>query len=369
MYLKHLYINNFKNYREAEIEFCPRINCFVGDNGSGKTNLLDAIYHLSFSKSYFGASEREHIRYGEDFYALNGLYLMEENEAEINLVQRKGQRKSLKFNAKEYERIADHVGRIPLIMISPQDQELILGTSDLRRKFMDSVISQYNHAYLEKLILYNKALEQRNRLLKQDYFDSSLLEVFNLQLCSHGNFIFEERSRFIENFVPVFARYYQQIAEENEMAELSYRSPLQEKPFEYLLKETEQKDRILQFTSSGIHRDDLSLLLNGHPIRLCGSQGQQKSYLLALRLSQLQYLAELKKTYPILLLDDMFDKLDLRRIDRLMNIVGEDHFGQVFLSDTHHERVLELLAKKPVEHYVYRIQNAVPTLISSSHGE
>lgn len=364
MYLTRLYINNFKNYPEAEITFCPRINCLVGNNGSGKTNLLDAIYHLSFSKSYFGASEREHIRYGEDFYAINGRYTVNDKEAEVNLVQRKGQRKSLKFNGKEYERISDHVGRLPLIMVSPQDQELIYGGSELRRKFIDSVISQYNHTYLEQLILYNRALEQRNRLLKQESFDRPLLEVFNLQLCQYGQFIFEERSRFVQDFIPLFAQYYKQIAESDESAELSYRSPLKEKPFDVLLQETEPKDRVLQYTSTGIHKDDLSLLLNGHPIRLCGSQGQQKSYLLALRLAQLQYLANLKQNYPILLLDDMFDKLDLHRIDRLMTIVGKDHFGQVFLSDTHHERVLELLAKNPAEHRVYRIENATPTQIS-----
>lgn len=364
MYLTRLYINNFKNYPEAEITFCPRINCFVGNNGSGKTNLLDAIYHLSFSKSYFGAAERENIRYGEDFYALNGRYIMNDKEAEVNLVQRKGQRKSLKFNGKEYERISGHVGRLPLIMVSPQDQELIYGGSELRRKFIDSVISQYNHTYLEQLILYNRALEQRNRLLKQESPDTSLLEIFNLQLCRYGHFIFEERSRFVQDFIPLFAQYYKQIAASDESVELSYKSPLQDKPFEALLQETEQKDRVLQYTSTGIHKDDLSLLLNNHPIRLCGSQGQQKSYLLSLRLSQLQYLAKLKQNYPILLLDDMFDKLDLQRIDRLMTVVGKDHFGQVFLSDTHHERVLELLAKNPAEHRVYRIENATPTLIS-----
>ena len=364
MYLEHLYINNFKNYTEAETDFCPRINCLVGNNGSGKTNLLDAIYHLSFSKSYFGATGRDHIRYGEDYYALNGRYILNGNEAEVNLVQRKGQRKALKFNQKEYERLSDHVGRIPLVMVSPQDQELIYGGSELRRKFIDSAISQSNHAYLENLLLYNKALEQRNRLLKQDGIDLSLLEVFDLQLCRHGNLIFEERTRFIERFLPVFNHFYALLAEDTEKAGLSYKSALQEKPFEALLQESAQKDRILQYTTAGIHKDDLSLLLNGHAIRLCGSQGQQKSFLLALRLSQWQYLAQTGQSNPILLLDDMFDKLDLRRIHRLMELIGKDDFGQVFLSDTHDSRVLDLFAHHPVEHRVYRIENAQPVLIS-----
>ena len=349
---------------EAETDFCPRINCLVGNNGSGKTNLLDAIYHLSFSKSYFGATGRDHIRYGEDYYALNGRYILNGNEAEVNLVQRKGQRKSLKFNKKEYERLSDHVGRIPLVMVSPQDQELIYGGSELRRKFIDSAISQSNHAYLENLLLYNKTLEQRNRLLKQDGIDLSLLEVFDLQLCRHGNLIFEERTRFIERFLPVFNHFYALLAEDTEKAGLSYKSALQEKPLEELLRESAQKDRILQFTTAGIHKDDLSLMLNGHPIRLCGSQGQQKSFLLALRLSQWQYLAQTGQANPILLLDDMFDKLDLRRIHRLMELIGKDDFGQVFLSDTHDSRVLDLFAHHPVEHRVYRIENAQPVLIS-----
>lgn len=364
MYLERLYIKNFKNYEEVEIDFCPRINCLVGNNGSGKTNLLDAIYHLSFSKSYFGATGRDHIRYGEDFYALNGRYILYNNESQVNLVQRKGQRKSLKFNQKEYERISDHVGRIPLVMVSPQDQELIYGGSDLRRKFLDSSIAQSDHTYLENLLLYNKALEQRNRLLKQDGIDLSLLEVFDLQLIRYGNLIFEARKRFIDQFIPVFDRFYTLLAEDSEKAGLAYRSALQEKTFDILLRESAQKDRILQYTTAGIHKDDLSLLLKGHPIRLCGSQGQQKSYLLALRLSQLQYLAEIGNTYPILLLDDIFDKLDLKRIERLMNLIGKDDFGQVFLSDTHDSRVLDLFSNNQVEHRVYRIENASPTLIS-----
>ena len=282
----------------------------------------------------------------------------------MNLVQRKGQRKSLKFNKKEYERLSDHVGRIPLVMVSPQDQELIYGGSELRRKFIDSASSQSNHAYLENLLLYNKALEQRNRLLKHDGIDLSLLEVFDLQLCRHGNLIFEERTRFIERFLPVFNHFYALLAEDTEKAGLSYKSALQEKPLEELLRESAQKDRILQYTTAGIHKDDLSLLLNGHAIRLCGSQGQQKSFLLALRLSQWQYLAQTGQSNPILLLDDMFDKLDLRRIHRLMELIGKDDFGQVFLSDTHDSRVLDLFAHHPVEHCVYRIENAQPVLIS-----
>ena len=282
----------------------------------------------------------------------------------MNLVQRKGQRKSLKFNKKEYERLSDHVGRIPLVMVSPQDQELIYGGIELRRKFIDSASSQSNHAYLENLLLYNKALEQRNRLLKHDGIDLSLLEVFDLQLCRHGNLIFEERTRFIERFLPVFNHFYALLAEDTEKAGLSYKSALQEKPLEELLRESAQKDRILQYTTAGIHKDDLSLLLNGHAIRLCGSQGQQKSFLLALRLSQWQYLAQTGQSNPILLLDDMFDKLDLRRIHRLMELIGKDDFGQVFLSDTHDSRVLDLFAHHPVEHCVYRIENAQPVLIS-----
>lgn len=363
MHLKHLYLSNFKNYTEAELDFCPRINCFVGNNGSGKTNLLDAIHYLSFSKSYFGAADRDNIRHGQDYFALSGLYEMGDTEAQVNLVQKRGQRKSLKFNQKEYERMSQHVGRIPLIMVSPQDQEMVYGGSELRRKFLDTVISQFNHPYLEHLILYNKALEQRNRLLKQDNIDLSLLEVFDFQLCQHGEPLYEERRKFVESFIPVFQRYYREIAGQGEEASLGYRSSLSEKSMEDCLRESAQRDRILQYTSSGPHKDDLDLLLDAYPVRRCGSQGQQKSYLLALRLAQMQYISDIRSEFPILLLDDIFDKLDKERVGRLMDLVGQDNFGQVFLSDTHHTRVQELFAHKPVEHRIFFIREAMPEQI------
>lgn len=358
MHLQRLYLHDFKSYAEAELEFCPRINCFVGNNGSGKTNLLDAIHYLSFSKSYFGSADKDNIRHGQEAFSINGQYQGEEGKFTVNLVHRKGSRKSLQFNQKEYERFSDHVGKIPLIMISPQDQELIYGGSELRRKFLDTVISQFNRPYLEKLILYNKALDQRNRLLKQDGIDLSLLEIFDMQLCEHGQFIYQERKRFTEGFVPVFAQFYREIAGSEETADLRYQSVLDTCSFEEVLRESAQKDRILQYTTAGIHKDDLTLLLDGHPIKRCGSQGQQKSYLLALRLSQLQYIAEVRKSYPILLLDDVFDKLDLIRVERLMTLVGKDHFGQVFLSDTHHSRVKDLFSQNQVEHIIYHIDNS-----------
>lgn len=363
MQLNHLYINNFKSYTEAEIEFCPRINCLIGNNGSGKTNLLDAIYCLSFSKSYFGLSDRDNIRHGQDFFALNGQYLIDGNVAQVSLIQKKGQRKNLKYNQKECPRFSEHIGRIPLIMVSPQDQELIYGSSELRRKFLDSVISQFNRPYLEHLLAYNKAVEQRNHLLKQDSIDLSLLEIFDFQLQQHGQPIFEERSRFVREFIPVFRHYYTRIAGSDEKAGLEYRSQLQEKDFAQLLRDAAPKDRILQFSTAGIHKDDLNLLLEDRPIRRCGSQGQQKSFLLALRLSQLQYTAQVKRNYPILLLDDVFDKLDLERVNRLMQLVGEDHFGQVFLSDTHQSRVVDLFEKSPVDHRIFRIGDSIPERI------
>lgn len=358
MHLQKLYLHDFKNYAEAELEFCPRINCFVGNNGSGKTNLLDAIHYLSFSKSYFGSADKDNIRHGEEAFCIHGLYVHEEDNFNVSLVNRRGSRKSLKYNQKEYERFSDHVGKIPLIMVSPQDQELIYGGSELRRKFLDSVISQFNRQYLEKLILYNKTLDQRNKLLKQDAIDMGLLEIFDMQLCEHGSFIYQERKRFVSGLVPGFAHFYKEIAGSEENASLEYMSVLDNRSFEEVLKESAQKDRILQYTSAGIHKDDLTLLLDGYPIRRCGSQGQQKSYLLALRLSQLQFIAQIKKSYPILLLDDVFDKLDLIRVKRLMDLVGKNHFGQVFLSDTHHSRVKDLFEQNQVEHFIYRIEGA-----------
>lgn len=366
MYLKHLYLTNFKNYAGLELDFCPRINCFTGNNGSGKTNLLDAIHYLSFSKSYFGAGDRENIRHGEDFFALNGLYSLDGSDAQVNIVVKKGQKKSLKFNQKECERMSQHLGRIPLIMVSPQDQEMVYGGSELRRKFFDTVISQSNHPYLENLILYNKALEQRNRLLKQDNIDLSLLEVYDAQLCQYAPLLYGERRKFIDSFIPVFQAYYRQIAGSAEEASLVYRSQLADKSMEECLRESARKDQILQYTTAGIHKDDLELLLDSYPVRRCGSQGQQKSYLLALRLAQMQYISDIRGEYPILLLDDIFDKLDKERVGRLMALVGQDHFGQVFLSDTHQTRVQELFEQKTaVSHRIFRIEDAVPTLVET----
>lgn len=363
MQLSHLYLKNFKSYPEAELDFCARINCLTGNNGSGKTNLLDAIYHLSFSKSYFGIPDRENIRHGEDYFSLNGQYEFEGNPVQVSLVQKKGRRKSLKYNQKEYNRLSDHIGRIPLVMASPQDLELLYGGSESRRKFIDGVIAQFNPPYLEHLLAYNKALEQRNRLLKDEDIDLALLEAFDFQMQLHGTAIFQERNRFVQSFLPVFQRYYERIAGSGEKAGLGYQSQLHQQDFPQLLKNSAQKDRLLQFSSAGVHRDDLELLLDGYPIRRCGSQGQQKSFLLALRLSQLQYTAEMKKNYPILLLDDIFDKLDKERVERLMEVVGEAPFGQVFLSDTHQSRVKELFGKSPAEHLIYRIEDSCPRLM------
>lgn len=358
MQLNNLYLKNFKSYEEAEIDFCPRVNCIVGNNGSGKTNLLDAVHYLSVSKSYFAVADRDNIRHGEEFFSINGRYTLDGNDAQVSVIQRKGQRKTLKFNQKDCPRMSEHIGRIPLIMVSPQDQELIYGGSELRRKFLDNVISQFNRPYLEHLLAYTKAVEQRNRLLKEENPDPSLLEVFDLQMQQHGEPIYEERKRFVADFIPVFRNYYNLIAGSGEQADLEYHSQLNGCSFADLLRQALPKDRILQFSTVGVHKDDMDLLLDGHPIKKCGSQGQQKSFLLALRLSQLQYTAQVKKRYPILLLDDIFDKLDLERVRRLMNIVGKEHFGQVFLSDTHPERVLDLFGKDSGETRVFKVENS-----------
>ncbi|MEG1498138.1 MAG: DNA replication/repair protein RecF [Bacteroidales bacterium] len=359
MHLINLSINNFKNYEDAQAVFCPKINCFVGNNGCGKTNLLDAIHYLSFSKSYFNSSDTQNIRYEQSFFALHGNYETENGEVSVSCIQKRNQRKIFKLNKKEYDRISEHIGKFPLIMVAPQDQELINGSSEIRRKFLDSVISQFNRPYLEKLIHYNRVLEQRNRLLKQDYIDPSLLDVFDDQLTSYAYFLYQARKQFVDRFIPIFQQYYQEIAGTKEKINLQYISQIKDSDsMGILLKESIKKDQILQYTTVGIHKDDLALLLEEYPIKKVGSQGQQKSFIIALRLAQLQYISEQKKFFPILLLDDIFDKLDKQRACKLMNLVGQSHFGQVFLSDTDMERVENIFKLFPSEHLIYKISDA-----------
>ena len=347
MYIEELSIVNFKNLKDVRAEFSPKLNCFIGNNGTGKTNLMDAIYYLSFCKSFFTPVDQFNINHDEHFFMLNGDYRRLGAHETITCGLKKGQKKQFKRNAKVYKRLSEHIGLLPLVMITPSDVNLILGGSDERRKFIDGVISQFNHQYLYDLLKYNRALLQRNNLLKQfaaeRYFESELLEIWDAQLIEHGNRIFLERRDFIRKLIPVFQRYYALISRGNEKVGLLHQSDLYENHFEKLLQENLQKDRILQHTSTGIHKDDLVFNIDAYPIKKLGSQGQKKTYLVALKLAQFEFMKEISGMNPILLLDDIFDKLDRQRVEEIVKLVSNDQFGQIFITDTNREHLDKIL--------------------------
>ena len=352
MYLKHLHVSNFKNYEENEFDFHENVNCFVGQNGSGKTNLLDAIHYLSFCKSYFSSQDTYSVRFNCDFFAINGIFETVENKtAKIGCVFKNG-RKIMKANQKEYQRLSDHIGLFPLIMVSPYDSDIINEGSETRRKFFDICISQFDKEYLQQLIAYQKIMLQRNQLLKQhlsgEKADLSLLQIYNNQLIPLGNYIFEKRKEFIANILPDFQSYYQTLSCDNETVSIHYQSQLFDFEFEKGLQENEANDFRSAYTNFGVHKDDFLFLIDAMPLKRFGSQGQQKSFSLALKLAQYDYIATRKKIKPILLLDDIFDKLDNLRIAQLLNMVGQHHFGQVFITDTDKERLRAILEKHEI---------------------
>lgn len=347
MYLKTLSLVNYKNFAEGTFDFDSKVNCFVGPNGIGKTNVLDAIYHLSYGKSYFNPMSVQNIRHGADFFLIDGTYDIQARQEHIVCSLKKGQRKTLKRNEKPYEKFSDHIGLIPLVIISPADRDLITEGSDFRRKFMDAVISQLDAHYLRDLIGYERILQQRNALLKylvtNRIHDQQTLDVYNAQLNDFGLPLFEKRKSFLEEFLPIFHEFHLAITSEAETVEIVYQSQLHQHNFLDLLNESYQRDKMLQYTSAGIHKDDLSFEINGYPIRKFGSQGQQKSFLIALKLAQFDFLKKRSNQNPILLFDDIFDKLDEYRVSKIIEMVNRDDFGQLFLSDTHSDRTKALL--------------------------
>jgi DNA replication and repair protein RecF len=361
VHLKSLSLLNFKNYEEADLSFSNEVNCFVGNNGEGKTNLLDAVHYLSFCKSYFNPIDSQNIRFEQDYFMLQGTFQKAEKEEAIYCGMKRGQKKQIKRNKKEYTRLADHIGLFPVVMISPNDSELITEGSEVRRKFVDSIISQYDRTYLENLIQYNKALTQRNALLKQfhegRYFDADSLEVWDMQLVELAQRIHEGRKDFLSDFIPLFQHYYSFITSAKETVSLSYRSHLNDGDFDTILKAAMRKDRMVQHTTVGIHKDDLLLEISGYPLKKFGSQGQQKSFLIALKLAQFDIIKRVKEMMPILLLDDIFDKLDHTRVKRLMELVSDRKFGQIFITDTSTDRVADLFTDIPIEFKLFTIKD------------
>jgi len=358
MHLTNLSIINFKNIRTAELTFSPGVNCFFGKNGEGKTNLLDAIYYLSFCKSHSNPIDSQNITHDAEFFVLQALYKEGEVQEEIYCGMKRKQRKIFKRNKKEYERLSEHIGRIPLVLISPADEELIREGSDERRRFMDMVISQYDHAYMDALMSYNKALQQRNALLKTDTIrDESLWSLYEEMMATDAEVIFRKRTTFIEEFTPVFETFYQKISGGKEHIRLKYASHLSAGNLAKKLYDCRQRDEILGYTTAGIHKDDLFMELDGYPIKRVGSQGQNKSYLIALKLAQFDFLKKAGKTTPILLLDDLFDKLDANRVERIINLVSGKEFGQIFITDTNRENPDHLLQRTGEEYRIFYVEN------------
>lgn len=343
MHLRSLQLINFKNYEDAAITLCDGINCFVGTNGSGKTNVLDAVHYLSMCKSYMNPVDRQNIRFDQAFFSIQGSWVKEEKEMLIHCAVKTGARKVFKQNKKEYEKLSEHIGQFPAVMISPYDKDLISEGSELRRKWMDGIISQFDRSYLGDIQRYAKVLEQRNALLRNMYdhglFDRESIEVWNDQMVDVGTRIHQRRKEFLEEFIPVFQEHYNQIGREAEEVHLEYRSQLNEQNFVDLLKEFERKDAHTHYSNAGVHKDDLLFTIKGHPVKKFGSQGQQKSFIIALRLAQYDWLKRHLDTKPVLLLDDIFDKLDQFRVQRLMELVSNNFFGQVLVTDTDEERI------------------------------
>ena len=347
MYIKQLSLVNFKNISGADLEMGKKFNCFVGNNGSGKTTVLDAIHYLSMCKSFLNSIDSQNIKREQPFMVVSGAFVKDgEDELVYCALKREG-KKQFKKNKKEYKRLIDHVGLFPSVIIAPTDADIINGGSELRRKFLDSVISQLDREYLENLVQYNKALQQRNALLKyfreNRVFQPESLDIWDVQLSERGQLIYQRRKEFLEDFITAFSENYKSISGTVEEIGLVYESHLSDGNMLDQLKQNVDKDRAVTYTTIGIHKDDLTLTINDFPLKKFGSQGQQKSALVSLKFAQFKVMREKSGITPLLLLDDIFDKLDDDRVGQMLKLVGGKAFGQIFITDTHPERVAELL--------------------------
>lgn len=359
MILKRISILNYKNLEQVELDFSAKLNCFFGQNGMGKTNLLDAVYFLSFCKSAGNPIDSQNIRHEQDFFVIQGFFeASDKTPEEIYCGMKRRSKKQFKRNKKEYSRLSDHIGFIPLVMVSPADSELIAGGSDERRRFMDLVISQYDKEYLDALIRYNKALAQRNTLLKSDQpVEEELFLVWEEMMAQAGEVVFRKREAFISEFIPIFQSFYSYISQDKEPVGLTYESHARNASLLEVLKESRTRDKIMGYSLRGIHKDELNMLLGDFPIKREGSQGQNKTYLVALKLAQFDFLKRTGNTVPLLLLDDIFDKLDASRVEQIVKLVAGDNFGQIFITDTNREHLDRILYKVGSDYKMFRVEN------------
>jgi DNA replication and repair protein RecF len=359
MHLEKICLINYKNYEDSELIFSPQINVFTGMNGSGKTNLLDAVYYLSLTKSAFHNNDALNIRHGQAFFRLTADFKKGDQEFFVEAAFSGGQKKLFKVNKYPYEKIRDHIGQFPVILITPYDTDVIREGSEERRKFFDGVLSQLDKVYLSELMRYNQILKQRNSLLKQfnerNYVDHDLVSTYDEQLLDAAEKIYETRKQFINDLTPLFEYHYKKLSDENEKVSLTYDSQLQQQDFKEIFKSSLKTDIILQRTRKGVHKDDYTFNINDQPLKSFGSQGQQKSFVISLKLAQFDLIKNKKGIKPILLLDDIFDKLDDQRITRLMEMVAEDSFGQLFVTDARIKRADEVLSRLKSDVKVFTI--------------
>ena len=369
MYLETLRLINFKNYQNIEFNFNEEINCLVGENGVGKTNVLDAIYYLSLAKSSFNISDHQVILHGQSYFSVFGKFQKNDKYFDVKCKSILNNKKSFSINDKEYERIKDHIGLFPVVLISPNDTDIIRGISENRRKFVDGVIAQIDKEYLDNLLKYNHALKQRNSLLKSteniSQVDYDLIDTFDQSLLKTGEKIHAFRRRFIDRFLPILQRLYSDISDHKEDIEIKYRSDLEDSDFKRLLKDSIIKDVLLNRTSSGIHRDDYLIKIDGYPMKKFASQGQQKSLIVSLKIAQFEIMREESGFKPILLMDDVFDKLDDQRIEKIMNLVAGHTFGQIFVTDARPERTLSIFESIDSGINIYQIHDGKTQLLSS----
>lgn len=357
MYLRRVKILNYKNIEEADLTLSPKVNCFIGNNGEGKTNFLDAVYYLSFCKSHTGSVDSQNIMYERDFFMLDASYMVGDTATDVYCGVKRRQRKIFKRDKKEYEKFSDHIGLLPLVLVSPSDQELILGGSEERRKFMDGFIAQYDRRYLEYLLSYKTLLTNRNSMIRNEVRDALLYETVEEQMARFGEHIYAERVRFSEKFLPFFREFHRIVSMEKENVELKYKSQLADgRPMTERWAAEREKDFAVGYTTSGVHKDDLEMTMDGFPIKKVGSQGQNKTFLIALKLAQFDFLKRLKNVKPILLFDDIFDKLDGNRVSQIVQLLKDNRFGQVFISDTDREHLSDILKNTDCRYRLFGVE-------------
>ena len=374
MILQKISIVNYKNIREASLELSPKINCLIGHNGAGKTNLLDAIYFLSFCRSAFYHQDSLAITHGQEFFVLEGEYSDDTDNANVDVEKiycglKRGTKKRFKRNGKEYKRLSQHIGLIPVIMVSPSDSILVEGSSEERRRLMDMVIAQYNPLYIDDLANYNKALQQRNALLKQEQEpDTSLMEILEMQMAETGERIYTQRQQYVEQMSPVLSEIYRKISGDKETVELNYVSHCQRGPLFDVISRDRYKDRAVGYSLHGIHRDDLEMHINGYPIRREASQGQTKSFVIALKIAQFDFLRRThSNTTPLLLLDDVFDKLDASRVERIIDMVAGEGYGQIFITDTNRDHLDKILQRSEGDYKIFDVEDGTIALREEHH--